>query len=406
MIHILKELFLMKVYKCFSSDFAELEKKIKRITKKLDKNNLKWSFEVLGESVEEVAVWDYVNRDNVPQFSPKKVGTVVVDVTSYTFEMESLKLGEFEVLAVIEHNAIEGTNENIIHVIKENASIPVEYRTVKSYCQHCKSDRKRNKTVLLINAENEIIQVGSTCIKEYTGIDGLSIIGNYQDIHNIILEELSIDYDGSLPKSKYVKTLDYLTNCINLISTEGYKKDDTKYGAWDMTTESRKDVRFEALAQEIITYFQSREFKEYETFQNNIKLYLYNEYTKKNGIIAYAYVAYQKEIEKDLKKAKEEEGKKDSNYVGNIGEKIQTELTFINSYSFDTEWGTSHIHKFQDQNGNIFIWKSSNSLGKWDEKGNYIHPEQGQTVKIKGTIKNHSEYAEAKQTILTRCKIA
>jgi len=388
----------MKVYKCFTSDFQDLEKKIKRITKKLDKNSLKWSFEIIGESVEEVTMWDYVNHDGIPasQFSPKNCGKVAVDVTSYTFEMESLKLGEFEVLAVIEHNAVEKTNENIIHVIKENASIPVEYRTVKSHCQHCNSDRKRNKTILLINFENKIIQVGSTCIKEYTGIDGLSIIGNYQDIHDIIIEELAMNYGDFGKYSKYVPTLDYLTNCINLISTEGYKKDDTKYGAWDMTVESGKDSRFEALAQEVINYFQNREFKEYETFQNNIKLYLSNEYTKKNGIVAYAYESYKKEIENDLKKAKENEGKKDSNFVGSIKEKIQTELTYMNSYSFDTEWGTSYIHKFLDQNGNIFVWKSSNS----------VRADQGEVVKIKGTIKDHSEYAGAKQTILTRCKIA
>ena len=112
--------------------------------------------------------------------------------------------------------------------------------------------------------------------------------------------------------------------------------------------------------------------------------------------MAYAYVTYQKEIEKDIKRAKENEGKKDSNYVGEVSEKIQTELTYMNSYSFDTEWGTSYIHKFLDQNGNIFVWKSSNS----------VRADQGEVVKIKGTIKDHSEYAGAKQTILTRCKIA
>ena len=388
----------MKIYKCFTSDFQDLEKKIKRITKKLDKNNLKWSFEVLGESVEEVTMWDYVNHAGIPasQFSPRNCGKVVVDVTSYTFEMESLKLGEFEVLAVIEHNVVEGTNENIIHVIKENASVPLEYRTVKSHCHHCNSDRKRNKTVLLINVENEIIQVGSTCIKEYTGIDGLSIIGNYQDIHNICIEEPAMDYDNFSKQSKYLKTIDYLTNCLNLINSEGYKKEETKNGAWDLTKKSGKNEKYEALAQEVINYFQNREFKEYETFQNNIKLYLSNEYTKKNGIVAYAYESYKKEIEKDLKKAKENEGKKDSNFVGSIKEKIQTELTYMNSYSFDTEWGTSYIHKFLDQNGNIFVWKSSNS----------VRADQGEVVKIKGTIKDHAEYAGAKQTILTRCKIA
>jgi len=392
----------MKVYKCFTSDFQDLEKKIKRITKKLDKNNLKWSFEKLGESVEEVRVIDYVNRDNIPswQFSPKDCGTVVVDVTSYTFEMESLKLGEFEVLAVIEHNAVEDTNENIIHVIKENASIPVEYRTVKSHCQHCNSDRKRNKTVLMINAENQIIQVGSTCIKEYTGIDGLSIIGNYQDIHDICIEEPAMDYDNLGKQSKYLKTIDYLTNCLNLINSEGYKKEETKNGAWDLTKKCGKNEKYEAMANEVITYFKSREFKDYETFQNNIKVYLSNEYTKINGIVAYAYVSYQKEIEKDEKRIKEQEGKKDSGYVGSTGDKLEKELTLKKRVSYETSYNgynetTQYIYLFEDAEGNIYKWNTAK----------FLELDNGDNVKVKGTIKDHAEYAGAKQTVLTRCKL-
>ena len=395
----------MKVYKCFTSDFQDLEKKIKRITKKLNKNSLKWSFEVLGESVEEVRVIDYVNRDNIPswQFSPKDCGTVVVDVTSYTFEMESLKLGEFEVLAVIEHNAVEDTNENIIHVIKEgeNVSIPVEYRTIKSHCQHCNSDRKRNKTVLLINAENQIIQVGSTCIKEYTGIDGLSIIGNYQDIHDICIEEPKMDYDNLGKQSKYLKTLDYLTNCLSLINSEGYKKEETKNGAWELTKKCGKNEKYKVMANEVINYFKNKEFKEYETFQNNIKVYLSNEYTKINGIVAYAYVSYQKEIEKDEKKAREQEGKKNSNHVGNTGDKLEVNLTLKKRVSYGTSYNgytetTQYIYLFEDTEGNIYKWNTAK----------FLELDNGDSVKVKGTIKDHTEYAGAKQTVLTRCKIA
>jgi len=392
----------MKIYKCFTSDFQDLEKKIKRITKKLDKNNLKWSFEKLGESVEEVRVIDYVNRDNIPswQFSPKDCGTVVVDVTSYTFEMESLKLGEFEVLAVIEHNAVEGSNENIIHVIKENASVPLEYRTVKSHCQHCKSDRKRNKTVLLINAENQIIQVGSTCIKEYTGIDGLSIIGNYQDIHDICIEEPKMDYDNFSKQLKYDKTIDYLASCIQLINSKGYEKEVTKYKAWEISGTDDLDKKYLPVAEKIINYFQNREFKEYETFQNNIKQYLSNEYTKINGIVAYAYVSYLNELEKDEKKAKEQEGKKDSNHIGNTGDKLEKELTLKKRVSYETSYNgynevTQYIYLFEDAEGNIYKWNTSK----------YLELDNGDNLKLKGSVKAHEEYAGAKQTVLTRCKL-
>lgn len=390
----------MQVYKCFKSDFAELEKKIKRITKKLSKYNLSYSFEVLGESVEEVTVWDYNNYDNIPswQFTPKNRGKRAVEVISYTFEMESLKLGEFEVLAVLEHNVIENSNENLVHVIKENALVPVEYRTKNSYCEHCNSDRKRNKTVLLINPEGEIKQVGSTCIKEYTGIDGINIIGNYQDIHDIIIKDLALDYERIDYYQKYDKTIDYLASCIQLIDTKGYEKDTTKYKAWEICGTEYQDTKYMAIAEKVKEYFTNRNFV--NDFLNNIRLCLSNEYTKINGFVAYAYLAYQKEMENEEKKRKIEEGKKNSSYVGEVGQKIQTELTFKKKIAYETHYSyhgeTSYILLFEDAEGNIYKWNTAK----------YMEIEEGQQVKIKGTIKDHSEYSGAKQTILTRCKIA
>lgn len=394
----------MKVYKCFKEDFPELEKRIKRITKKLNTYGKKWIFENLGESIEVVSVWDYSNRDNVPswQFHPKKVGDQAMDVISYHFEMESLKLGDFEVLAVIEHNQIENSNENIIHVIKEgeNISIPLRYRTIKSHCEHCNSDRKRNKTVLLINPEGQIKQVGSTCIKEYTGIDGLNIIGNYMDIHSIILEELSMDYERAGRSSKYVKTLDYLTSCLTLIESEGYKKEETKYKAFEMTTKKTQNKNLIPLAQKIILYFENREFLTYETFLNNIKVYLSNEYTKANGIVAYAYLAYQKEIEKEEQKRKELEGRKNSSYVGRIGDKLEKELTLKKAVTYEASFDgyheqTMHIFIFEDSEGNLYKWNTSSYLGI----------EQGESLKLRGSIKAYEEYNGQNQTVLTRCRI-
>ena len=139
---------------------------------------------------------------------------------------------------------------------------------------------------------------------------------------------------------------------------------------------------------------------------------------KELGFVASIVSSFTRQMEREIIKEQRETAQKQeliSDYVGTIGQKIQVELTFVNQYSFETQWGDSHIYKFMDQNGNIFIWKSS----KWLEKAVSIYSEldemeykhfepirQAEVVKIRGTIKDHSEYAGAKQTILTRCKIA
>lgn len=408
----------MTVYKCFKSDFEDLQKRINRITKKLTAYGKKWTFEVLGESVEEVTVWDYRNIDNVPmwQFRPKKCGKIAVDVVSYTFEMERLQLGNYEVIAVLDHKAIEG-NENLIHVIKEGITVPLQYRTVKSICEHCHSDRERNKTVLLQDDTGNIKQVGTTCIKEYTGIDGLDIISAYQDIHNIIIDNnnLNADFDriGNYPK--YKSTFDYLSICIELINSEGYTKEPTnnrqttKNASWDLLEKEYKaSEQSKQLAHNVIDYFNNNTFDESQNFLNNIKLYLSQEYTKASGFIAYAYIAYQKQMEYEAKKQAEQSNKKSSEYIGKIGDKIQIELTLKKRIAYETNYtyygGTSYIYIFEDNKGNQYKWNSAKFLEKI-VNNEYIAINENDSLKLKGSIKALEEYKGTKQTVLTRCKV-
>jgi hypothetical protein len=401
----------MTIYKCFKNDFEELTKKINRITKKLDKYSYKWTFENLGESIQEVNVIDYRNINNVPawQFHPKNLGKKAVEIISYTFEMESLKLGEYEVIAVLEHNAIENSQENLIHIIKEEIIIPLQYRNVKSICEHCNSDRQRNKTVLLQDTNGNIKQVGTTCIKEYTGIDGIDIINYYQDIHDIIIEDLEMDYDNINYYPKCDSTLNYLSACIQLIIETGYDKETTKFKAWEIAGTDKQDKKYFEKALQVIEYFKNSTFDESQNFLQNIKLYLSQKYTKISGFIAYAYIAYQKQIEYEQKKQAEKEGKKQSEFIGTTGQKLEIELTFKKRIAYETSYNgynemTQYIYLFEDIQGNVYKWNTAKFIEK--EINNHLVPiQEGEQLKLKGTIKEHKEYKEQKQTVLTRCKV-
>lgn len=395
------------IYKCFTSDFETLTKRIKRITKKLDKNNLQWTFEVVGESIEEVKVYDYVNHNNIPsyQFTPKFLGKTAVSVTSYIFTMERLQLGNYRPIAVLDHTI--SNTENMIYNLTTDTEKPIEiptkYRTVKSICEHCKSDRQRNKTVLLQDTNNNIIQVGTTCIKDFTGIDANDTLSIYTDIHDICLTEISLDHENIGYYPKYVNTLNYLANCIELINDKGYKKEDksTKVEAWELLQTEHISIKHLETAQQVIDFFKSHTF--INDFCHNIKTAVTQEYTKQSGFIAYAYIAYKKESDKEKVKA---EKIVSSNHVGTIGDKIQLELTLKNKYSY--EYGisaynsiTNFIYTFEDINGNVYTWKTS----KWLENAENKQYEIDDKLQLKGTIKGHTEYKDIKQTELTRCKI-
>lgn len=92
--------------------------------------------------------------------------------------------------------------------------------------------------------------------------------------------------------------------------------------------------------------------------------------------------------------------KTDSEYVGEVGDKVEWTLTFKDYFTFETHYTytgeINFIYKFADKDGNTIVWKT----------GKALEMEEGKEYTVKGTIKAHNEYKGDKQTVLTRCKIA
>ena len=81
-----------------------------------------------------------------------------------------------------------------------------------------------------------------------------------------------------------------------------------------------------------------------------------------------------------------------SEYVGTIGERRELMLTVVKNVPFDNGFGTQHLHTFQDEAGNEYIWVTASK--SWDV---------GAVKRIKGTIVAHQTYEGVKQTKINRC---
>lgn len=97
---------------------------------------------------------------------------------------------------------------------------------------------------------------------------------------------------------------------------------------------------------------------------------------------------------------REQERKALSEWVGQIGEKIETAATMEKSAYFEAPsfrgYGTDLIHVYTFRAGNdALVWKTSS----------VIEFTEGKRVTIRGTIKEHTEYREEKQTQLKRVKV-
>lgn len=399
----------LKIYTIPEMNYPELETKLAKLNKKAVKLNC--SPIILTQ----VGTIDL--KIDVPWTTKK----VLVRHIQCTISGIAPVIAGWELIA-----SCEGLEKGTLIRLIPEKTYPENYRESMT-CEHCNSNRYRKYTFIVRNVEtNEYKMVGKSCLKDFLGhVDPNFIASMLQwlsDFDESEYSDIPSEYKSRIETEYY---LTFVAACIREKGwvSKGMVKAEEGEGRTLISTASYAEIAMYSIEHPV--YIKGKKIQYPEPTEQDKELakkslewakgltdlkndYLYTinllahektiEY-KHMGFVASIVSSFTRHLEKEIIKEQKETAKKQeliSNYIGSIGEKIQTELTYINSYSFETEWGTSHIHKFLDQNGNIFIWKSSK----------YIEADQGQQVKIKGTIKDHSEYAGAKQTILTRCKIA
>jgi len=119
------------------------------------------------------------------------------------------------------------------------------------------------------------------------------------------------------------------------------------------------------------------------------------------------------ERERRLKELGRFEG---SEWVSEPKKRIDLELTLVRvnefvrpSYSRYACYDVIHIYTFADADGNCYVWKSANWLAQEIVDGNGtvtdVVADPGDLVRMKATVKEHSEWKGIKQTVINRPKI-
>ena len=81
-----------------------------------------------------------------------------------------------------------------------------------------------------------------------------------------------------------------------------------------------------------------------------------------------------------------------SRHVGTVGERREFIITVNKVFSFDSVYGMTFINICKDADGNVIVYKGSNSF------------EEGETVRVKATVKAHEERDGVAQTLIARPK--
>lgn len=329
------------------------------------------------------------------------------ETTKVIITGETPKLNGWQVIGKIEHDP--ELSQNIIFEIGEN-KLSEDFRTKAGCCDHCRVTRPRNKTYL-VKKDDEIKQVGSTCLKDFTGhqnpenachiaffidesMDELSSFGNTQKgyimvepyLHYVAQSILTHGYVSAkrAEEERIMSTAD--------IGLEAYLEAGKHPSTWAYKelhppTPSAIDLTTKAL-----DFIKALDRDKYDNYVNNLITFAENGIIKEKyyRYLASSIVFYQKELAKQAQKDIE----KTSQHIGNIGEKITLNATLKGYTSYETDFGTKHVYIFKDNEGNKLVWKS--------QVGANIDIDE--EYKITATIKEHDFYRDVAQTNIIRPK--
>lgn len=328
----------------------------------------------------------------------------------------------------VEPSGVEGKNFVNVNLSGNDLGfiVPTKYFSSNPCsCDYCKTNRKRNKTYLVVNQETgEWKQLGKECLKLFvTGID-VDAIATFESFIKEAEDAATPGDEFFYNKGfKFVKVADALALAYAVYRERGYlatrdsvgnpndlcnknivqRKLTQQYGCnsdfLNITNSTRGEIDAMTFKADINVGDVISDVEQLpdDPYYNNLKVIVANEYVPLNklGLLVSIPKAIDRYEEEKRRQEEKEKLASESNYLGSVGEKIS--VNFVSGREVaccETQFGLLHIYEFKDANGNMVIWKTSS--------GKDI-PESGT---VTGTVKAHEEYNGIKQTIILRAKIA
>lgn len=293
----------------------------------------------------------------------------------------------------------------------------------EGWCDHCQTMRRRNVTYVVRNQETgETLQVGSSCLKDFTG--------QYTTIAFPELDSPDDDRDGfwgitGVREYTPETILAVAWACIKLDGFKPASLRDGKTTRDDVMTalypsKSRNDREFAALiaplaeeanekAREILAFILSDDFttKADTDYVPNLKAVAAGKAVsvRNIGILASAPQAWARHQEQTLTRERETSVYAKSEFIGTAPDKengvkgsrldLVVEVKAIRYIHGD--WGVRTLYTMVTQDECVVKWFASgvDTLGETP----------GGMYRIRGTVKSHETYRDNKSTVLTRCQL-
>jgi len=308
---------------------------------------------------------------------------------------------------------------NIVDTIPGVTDLDERFRHSNGYCDHCKTDRKRNEVFVVRDIyTRQQLQIGRNCLHDYLGMDNPTAIANRFGFWTEARESEESYCRGGSWSGSLTGVMSLAAVCVRLFGwcsksqAENLRTESTADHVGFVLFASRLTGKEQAFKQRILDSMTPDDYATAETvikwvretmgarseYEHNLKTLcmgddIYEE--KRIPLIISAIAAYNRAMELKAKREGDANAGALSQHVGAVKERLRNMLVTLKDQRVigSNEWGDRVLIKFADARGNLIKWITSHGSGL----------KVGEQALLTGTVKEHDEWNGAKETALTRC---
>lgn len=355
---------------------------------------------------------------------------------AYTFvirdcyvEGETPRIADWDFVGAIQHLGDAGNLTRLAPAFT-TLSLPRRFHTSgPEECDHCNARRQRKETYILHNVvTDEWKQVGSTCLRDFTGHDpkrAMGLASMLFDIEDAFKDAGDHEFGGM--RAPTTLPLDeFLAWTSKSIRENGWLSRGAAYeqGRYDATADCASSMYWQyhspsipakdkpeppteadfAQANEVIAWGQGELAEKFDTLNNdyllNLAVIFRSDFvtTKGMGLAASAVKAWERAMNRKARDESERSKWGTSEHVGTIGKRMMFDrLTLTHIYTTEGMYGLTTILTFRTDAGCIVKWFATGAAGTGFK--------QGESYKGKATVKKHGEWKNVKETVVNRAAL-
>lgn len=376
----------------FQAKFAELGKKAAKLGVEAP------SFEVI-EVVE------------VPVFleGPGHVQIGVNEIRKVIVSGKAPRVAGWALVAVIDYS--EGAT--IVHAVGDDFD-PAWWKIDKGFCDHCGTDRLRNKVVVVAHDSGERKVVGTTCLKDFLGHKSPEALASWAEfVADLDFGEFEDkDFGGSGAPIKF-GIVEMLALASHVIGVDGWVPRSAQFGKPTANTVTdlllggkvarewfdENDVPTEANeAEAVAAKAWAEAIDDAAAFKSdylaNLRALAGLDEVKldKVGLLASLIPAFRKAEGREIERKARAAADADSVHFGEVKQRLSVAATISLILSFDGDYGVRSLVKGITEEGNVVIWWASGTPDL----------EAGDRIVGKATVKGHDVRDGVAQTVVNR----